>query len=128
MNVRNLVIAAVRGEVVAIERKTGRVRWRQALDPEGGAMTIAILGDRLVLVATASSLACLGYDGGSLLWVAPLAVRPRGATTLLVEDDAITVARRGLVQCFDRDGGLRWARRVETTGDVDVLAPALELS
>jgi outer membrane protein assembly factor BamB len=124
MDLHTLLVAGIHGEVVAVERRTGRDRWRLSLDPDGGPVTVAVEAERLVFAATATHLHCIEYDSGLLLWWAPLAVRPpRGCrTALLVDAHTVMVGRRGVIDCFDRNGRLLWTRRIETTGDRDTMA------
>ncbi len=117
MTIRNLVVMHRRGEVMAFERRTGSLRWRCALDADGGPLHITFAGESLVLVASEQSLTCIGYECGTLLWRAPIAGGDPLRTTLLVDDGFVLVARDRSAECFDTTGRRLWTRAVEVTSD-----------
>ncbi|MEP7325719.1 MAG: PQQ-binding-like beta-propeller repeat protein [Gemmatimonadota bacterium] len=63
---KSLVIAGIRGHVVALDKTTGSEIWKTRLKG-AGFVTVVTDGDR-VYAATAGEVFCLDSSGGSVLW------------------------------------------------------------
>src|SRR5690242_540530 len=63
----SLLVAAFSGNVFGLDPATGRVRWEQELDTAGNPSALVIT-ESFVYVATYSTLACLEYRTGKVVW------------------------------------------------------------
>ena len=78
---KSLIIAGIKGNVVALDKTTGAEIWRTRLKG-AGFVTIATDGDR-VYAATAGGVFCLDSTGGSILWNNPMRKMGMGLVSLL---------------------------------------------
>jgi len=78
---KSLIIAGIRGNVVALDKTTGSQIWKTRLKG-AGFVTIATDGDR-VYAATAGEVYCLDSSGGSVLWNNPMRGMGMGLVSLL---------------------------------------------
>jgi outer membrane protein assembly factor BamB len=67
----NMVFVALNGRVVALDRDSGRIRWRWQAKKSGSYMTLLPDGDRLV-VSAGGYIYCLDPATGEELWDNPL--------------------------------------------------------
>lgn len=119
--VAGVLVAGMKGCVIALDRALGRERWRTRIETGDALVAIARM-DHLVLAAGRERLACLGLADGTLVWHTRLSPGPTGRALLSVEGERIVVQRGGLVECFDRDGARIWSWRTEASGELDVSA------
>ncbi len=69
--VENLVFVGLNGKVVALDRDSGKIRWRWQATKSGGYMTLLPDGDRLI-VSAGGYIYCLDPATGEELWDNPL--------------------------------------------------------
>ncbi len=69
--VENLVFVGLNGKVVALDRQSGKIRWRWQATKSGGYMTLLPEGDRLI-VSAGGYIYCLDPATGEELWDNPL--------------------------------------------------------
>ena len=111
-----LVICATQGEIAAIDRADGHVRWKDGL-PGGGYGPVAIYVDAQVVYASprdGSMLFCLDYATGETFWRAETA--SSGRATILAHGDDVFVCKGGVLDCFDRRGVRRWTQPLKGMG------------
>lgn len=103
-----LVVAAFGRNVVALERRSGRVAWRWAGDASTNAFDRIAFGDGCVVASSAvgPTLVCLAYTTGALLWRATSSIF---GPTLVVDGDQILVGGAGEVACLElATGRVQW--------------------
>jgi len=69
--VENMVFVGLNGRVVALDRDSGKIRWRWQATKSGSYMTLLPDGDRLV-VSAGGYIYCLDPATGEELWDNPL--------------------------------------------------------
>jgi outer membrane protein assembly factor BamB len=112
---RSLLVVGLNGIVVALERATGQLRWRNDLPGHGGReVFLALRYGVLVVSASGNGVARLDYATGALVWEHP--TRGSGRATILVEPELIVVAKGGYLDAFDHDGRLLWQQPLEGVG------------
>jgi outer membrane protein assembly factor BamB len=112
----DLVVAMWPGGMLGIERRTGRVRWRDSVWTSMPAFASLSARDGTACLASVRWVGCYDTESGRRLWGAP---PPRDARA---GPDAITpsglfvvLAADGVVRAYDaRSGALRWATPVDT--------------
>jgi outer membrane protein assembly factor BamB len=67
----NMVFVGLNGRVVALDRDSGRIRWRWQATKSGGYMTLLPDRDRLI-VSAGGYIYCLDPATGEELWDNPL--------------------------------------------------------
>lgn len=104
---RALLIVAVQGTLVAVDRWSGQVQWRAAVKGGGdGVPDLAIAAGRVFAAAPMGQLTCLDYATGRILWHAERQLSQR--TTLLVEGGQVFLSEVGLIECFSLEGAPLW--------------------
>lgn len=112
---RSLLIVGLAGRVIALERASGHLRWRNdLLGGGGGDVKVAIRYGALIVSALGAVVYRLDYQSGRTLWQSQ--TRATGPTTLLIESDGITVAKAGYVECFAHDGKRLWQQPLSGLG------------
>ena len=112
---RSIIIVALGGAVVGLDRRSGRERWRNELSGGGiGVVDVAITHGRVFVTASSSVLVCLDYANGKTVWSAKTQGSGRG--TILVDDGQVIVAKNGYVDCFDFSGNRLWSEALSGMG------------
>ena len=99
------LVAAFSGRVFGLDPATGRVLWEKTLDMAGNPSALVVT-ESFVYVATFSTLTCLRYTRGELVWTVDTHVA--GRATLLLDDERLLVGKRGVVECFSLSGERLW--------------------
>ncbi len=112
---RSLLVVGLAGNVYAIDRATGELRWHNELKG-GGYGEVAIAVDYGVVIASAGSamVFCLDYLSGAVRW--KHATQSPGRATILIEPDQIVCAKGGYVDCFTPDGNQLWGQPLRGAG------------
>jgi outer membrane protein assembly factor BamB len=111
----DLLVVALRGVVVALDRTSGREVWRNELEAGGlGAVYLVVEHDLVFASAAGSGVFALEYATGATRWTA--STTGAGRATILVEDDAVFVAKGGYLDCFGLDGQPRWKQELSGLG------------
>ncbi len=112
---RDILVAALDGIVVGVDRDSGAIVWRNDLRGAGYAeVALAIRSGRVFLSAGGSTLYCLDYAGGEMLWTAETS--GSGRATILVDPPHVIVGKGGRLDCFDDDGNQLWSQALEGLG------------
>lgn len=111
----SIIIAALGGVVLGLDRATGEVRWEHAL-AGAGAGEVALGFRHGVLVASDAAAVVFRIDPGTgqTLWDA--ATSGVGRATILVEPELIVVGKGGSVDAFAHHGRRRWSRPLPGPG------------
>lgn len=95
-----LLIISFGGNVLATERRTGRVVWQWKYDEHWPARLLFPVGR--VLLAYSDELVCLSYAKGELLWRSKV---PTGTMSIVADGDEIFFGSLGEVGCVDANTG-----------------------
>ncbi|QHT57270.1 PQQ-binding-like beta-propeller repeat protein [Cellulomonas sp. H30R-01] len=87
MAVDGLVVARTEDEVVAVDARTGHVRWRVAVPSEGGSVYQLLTDGRVILASRGTQLDALSFQGDRL-W--SVHVEPTGERHVVVLGPAPT--------------------------------------
>ena len=112
---RSVIVVALSGTVVGLDRLSGHIRWENNLP--GGGMGEVFLGFRygvLAVSARGDDLFRLDYLTGQTLWRA--STTGSGRATILVEPDMIIVGKGGYLDAFDHHGRRGWQQRLSGRG------------
>jgi|JI10StandDraft_1071094.scaffolds.fasta_scaffold118479_2 outer membrane protein assembly factor BamB len=111
----SVVVVALRGAVVGLERATGQIRWDNELVGGGGAeVAIGFRYGVLAVSAAGGLLYRLDYLTGATLWHSP--TTSAGRATILVEHDLIIVGKGGYLDAFDHGGRRVWQQKLAGKG------------
>ncbi|WP_438010758.1 PQQ-binding-like beta-propeller repeat protein [Sorangium sp. So ce321] len=111
-----VLVAAFLGRIFGVDPVTGRVLWEHKQDgAAGNSSTSLLVTPAAIYSATFSSVACLRYPTGELLWQSQTA-QVHGRATLLLEGDRLFVAKGGEIQCFSLTGQSLWYNRFKGKG------------
>lgn len=114
---RSLLISAFSGQVFALDRATGAIRWEANL---GDYSAVEIfLAEGVVVVATLKHLAFFDYLTGSLHRTVELPSHA-GRSTMLVDGEHIYVGGSGAVACYTLRGDHVWSQPFKGKGHGDV--------
>lgn len=112
---RSVVVVALSGRVLGLERTTGQIRWENTLPGGGyGEVYLAFRYGVLVVSATRDAVYRLDYLTGQTLWAAETS--RSGRASILVEPDLIFVGKGGYVDAFDHHGRRYWTQPLEGRG------------
>ncbi|MGK3994318.1 outer membrane protein assembly factor BamB family protein [Sorangium sp. So ce1024] len=109
-----VLVAAFLDQIFGVDPATGSVLWEHRLEGMRHSSTALVITPEAVYAATFSSVACLRYPTGELLWEAKTAVQ--GRATLLLEGDRLFVAKLGEIECFSLAGTSLWHNRFKGKG------------
>ncbi|AUX42552.1 hypothetical protein SOCE26_039850 [Sorangium cellulosum] len=109
-----VVVAAFVGQIFGVDPVTGQVIWEHKLDSGTGASTALLITPEVIYAASFSTVACLRYPTGELLWHAKTIVL--GRATLLLEGHRLFVAKQGEIECFSLAGQSLWHNRFKGKG------------
>ncbi|MGK4004948.1 PQQ-binding-like beta-propeller repeat protein [Sorangium sp. So ce1036] len=109
-----VLVAAFLGQIFGVDPVTGRVLWEHKQDGAGFSSTALLITPAAIYAATISSVVCLQYPTGELLWQAQTATQ--GRATLLLEGDRLFVAKQGEIECFSLTGQSLWHNRFKGKG------------
>jgi len=99
-----LLVLAFGGHVIAVERRTGKVVWRQQHYEPYTARLLFPPGR--VLLAYHKDLVCLAYANGQVLWQTAV---PTPTDSIVVDGDEIFFGAVGEAACVDvNTGALLW--------------------
>jgi outer membrane protein assembly factor BamB len=112
---RSILVVGLNGEVVGVDRITGKIRWQNNL-PGGSMGEVFIAVNYGVVVASASGdrIYCLDYLTGQQRWASETS--GAGRATIVIEPDVIVCVKNGYLDCFSPQGGLLWSQRLEGKG------------
>ena len=119
-----LLVTAFASKLFAIDRSTGEIRWKVAIESLGTEVDIAV-GGGVVIAATFSKIAFVEYLTGRVLVMANRAGTFRGRATMLVDGPHVYVGGSGQVECYSTAGQLLWVQGFpgEGTGSVALGVP-----
>ncbi|WP_437603167.1 PQQ-binding-like beta-propeller repeat protein [Sorangium sp. So ce590] len=109
-----VLVAAFLDQIFGVDPVTGRVLWEHKQGGAGYSSTALLITPAAIYAATFSSIACLRYPTGELLWQAETATQ--GRATLLLEGDRLFVAKQGEIECFSLTGQSLWHNRFKGKG------------
>ncbi|WP_437682183.1 outer membrane protein assembly factor BamB family protein [Sorangium sp. So ce131] len=109
-----VVVAAFVGQIFGVNPVTGQVVWEHKMESGGGASTALLITPEVIYAATYTSVACLRYPTGELLWQAKTVAL--GRATLLLEGHRLFVAKQGEIECFSLAGQSLWHNRFKGKG------------
>jgi outer membrane protein assembly factor BamB len=110
---RSLLIVAFSGQVFAVDRATGIVRW-EVTTVHANAVEI-FLTETVVIAATTGHLLFIDYLTGALHATVPLR-----RATMLFEGEHIYVGDTGEASCYTLRGDLVWSQHFKGKGQGDV--------
>lgn len=112
-----LLILAGSGNVLALDPRTGELRWQHDLRERlgYGPIDLALTDTRVVVAAQSANVLCFEYASGKLLWEARSS-RMQGRTTLLLQGPLTFLTRESTVDCFNAAGQRVWTRVVTAAG------------
>ncbi|WP_437728316.1 outer membrane protein assembly factor BamB family protein [Sorangium sp. So ce861] len=109
-----VLVAAFLGQIFGVDPATGRVLWEHKQDGAGYTSTALLITPAAIYAASISSVICLRYPTGELLWEVKTATH--GRATLLLEGDRLFVAKQGEIECFSVTGQSLWHNRFKGKG------------
>ncbi|WP_433936503.1 PQQ-binding-like beta-propeller repeat protein [Sorangium cellulosum] len=109
-----VLVAAFLDQIFGVDPVTGRVLWEHKQNGMGHSSTALLITPTAIYAATFSSIICLRYPTGELLWEAKTAVN--GRATLLLEGDRLFVGKQGEIECFSVTGQSLWHNRFKGKG------------
>jgi outer membrane protein assembly factor BamB len=112
---RGILVVALGGEVVGIDRETGVQLWENGLRGGGlGNVGLAMSGERVLVSAHSDQLFCLDYRTGTIVWQAQTS--SSGRATILIDEGQIVVSKGGHVDSFTWDGRKQWSQPLRGKG------------
>jgi len=114
---RSLLISAFAGQIFALDRATGAIRWEVNIGDYSAVELF--LAEGVVVVATLKHLAFLDYATGALHRTVELAAHA-GRSTMLVDGAHIYVGGSGAVACYTLRGDCVWSQPFKGKGIGDV--------
>jgi glucose dehydrogenase len=111
---RSILLVGLNGQLFALDRESGEIRWENQLGRSGGDVFVAMRYGLVVASPPTSTIYCVDYATGETLWQAE--TTSAGQTTILIEPDCIVVGKAGYLDCFDHDGGKLWDQPLEGKG------------
>ena len=100
---------------MALDRTSGREVWRNQLELGAfGAVYLVIERDVVFASAGGNGVSAIEYATGATRWTA--STTGAGRATIIVEDDAVFVAKGGNLDCFALDGQPRWNQGLSGLG------------
>lgn len=109
-----VLVAAFLDHIFGVDPVTGRVLWEHKHDGGVHSSTALLITPAAIYAATFSSITCLRYPTGELLWEAKTVVN--GRATLLLEGDRLFVGKQGEIECFSLIGQSLWHNRFKGKG------------
>ncbi|MDI3291574.1 PQQ-binding-like beta-propeller repeat protein [Polyangium sp. 15x6] len=98
-----LLVLAFGGHVLAVERRTGKVVWKQKHEPY---LVRLLFAPERVLLGYGKELVCLAYETGQVLWQTSV---PVWIDSILVDGNEIFFGAVGEAGCVDvNTGALLW--------------------
>ena len=112
---RSVLVVALGGNVLGLDRMTGAVRWTNSL-PGGGSheVFVALRYGVLAVSAWGSKVFRLDYLTGATLWAAD--TTGSGRATIVVEHDLIVVGKSGYLDGYDHGGRRLWSQSLSGKG------------
>ena len=111
----DLLLVALNGVVVALDRSTGAIRWENGLEGGGfGTVALAAVDERVYASAESSQVYCLRYDTGETLWQSSAGTS--GRATIVVQNERVYVAKGGEVTAFSTHGTHLWTQKLPGKG------------
>lgn len=108
-----VLITTLSGDVHALDRRTGTIRWHTALRSDIAPQTAVVAdADRVVVMTRAGDLVALATKGGEELWRTEV---DEGVLTALVDDQVMVADQRALWGLSAADGSTRWRARTDGT-------------
>jgi outer membrane protein assembly factor BamB len=110
------LIACFAENVVALERRTGRVAWHWT--HKGQYAPRLLLPPGRVICAQNLEVVCLAYETGAVLWQA---TAPCGTDTILMDGDLIFIGEAGEAACLDLNtGAVLWHQGFKGMGQARI--------
>ncbi|WP_437785617.1 outer membrane protein assembly factor BamB family protein [Sorangium sp. So ce1097] len=109
-----VLVAAFLDQIFGVDPATGSVLWEHKLEGMRHSSTALVITPEAVYAAPFSSVACLRYPTGELLWETKTAMQ--GRATLLLEGDRLFVAKLGEIECFSLTGKSLWHNQFKGKG------------
>lgn len=104
---RTLLVTAFNGQLFAVDRATGNVRWQVTDIPGYGIFEVAIEGN-VVIAVSPTSLAFVDYLTGTKLGVVEIDGEHSRRPTMIVEGGCIYIGRDGELSCYTTQGQRVW--------------------
>ncbi len=111
-----LLIVALGNRVMALDRRTGELRWETDVSTLGHAIELAIVDDRVFAVTSAGHVYLLDYLDGNVITRVQLPGSYRGRATLVVDRGHLFIASGGEITCVDRGAQVVWFNGLEGKG------------
>ena len=113
---RPLLVVGLLDQVIALDRRSGEVRWEHKMGSLGSAVELAIVGGRVFAVTASGYLHWFDYLDGARLGNVKLRGAYTGRATMVVDGDHLFIASGGEIVCMDRDGNEVWFNGLEGKG------------
>ena len=114
---RSILVVALNGQVVGVDRQTGEIRWKQGTDGGSGGIGevfVAMSHGLLLVSGHDAMLVSLDYATGAIKWRGH--TYSTGRATILVERDVIVCAKGGYLDCFGHGGMKLWTQPLSGLG------------
>jgi outer membrane protein assembly factor BamB len=112
---RTVLVVALGGKIAGLAPDSGQILWTNKLEGGGyGHVYLAIDQGRILASADGAALFCLDLSSGATIWKSK--TTGEGRAVIVVEPDAIYVAKGGRVDRFAIDGRLLWSQPLEGFG------------
>lgn len=113
---RPLLVIALVNRLIALDRRSGEVRWEHRLSSIGGGVEIAFLEGRVFAVTSSNQLHCVDYLSGEQVKSMKLRGDYAGRPSMVVDGGQLFIATGGEILCLDRDCSEVWFNGLKGRG------------
>jgi outer membrane protein assembly factor BamB len=112
---RSILVVALSGRLIGIDRETGDVRWENEMVGGGrGEVFIAIGYGVVIASAYGAKIFCVDYLTGATRW--EQSTHSSGRASIIIEPDRIVCAKAGYLDCYAPDGKFLWQQPLRGQG------------
>jgi hypothetical protein len=124
----SILVTAFLAKVFGIDRVTGAIRWKVALDQAINDDVVELaIGGGVVVAVSRNFIAFIDYATGRVLKHVERAGDYKGRASMIVHGEQIMIGGQGQVECYTNAGDLVWVQgfKGEGTGSVALGVPGI---